>query len=179
MYALECFLTLNLLIRLSEISEMFYLSITLFCLCAQIGLQAGLFHGGKSLCESQKTKEIIVSSDGSCEWEETLKFDIKVSDIPRMARLCFVLYEISKTAKGLKSRKLIKDSKQEFFINPLCWANTTIYDFKSQLKTGAMTLYTWTYAEDIQNDDLLHPLGTVVSNPHIDRAAALMLTFPK
>ncbi|EFN66382.1 Phosphatidylinositol-4,5-bisphosphate 3-kinase catalytic subunit beta isoform [Camponotus floridanus] len=144
----------------------------------EIGLQAGLFHGGKSLCESQKTKEIIVNSDGSCEWEESLKFDIKVRDIPRMARLCFVLYEISKTAKGLKSRKLVRDSKQEFFINPLCWANTTIYDFKSQLKTGAMTLYTWTYAEDIQNDDLLHPLGTVVSNPHIDRAAALMLTFP-
>ncbi|KAH0946844.1 hypothetical protein HN011_008570 [Eciton burchellii] len=144
----------------------------------EIGLQAGLFHGGKSLCESQKTKEIIVSPDGSCEWEERLKFDIKVRDIPRMARLCFVLYEISKTAKGLKSRKLVKDSKQELFINPLCWANTTIYDFKSQLKTGAMTLYTWTYAEDMQNDDLLHPLGTVVSNPHIDRAAALMLTFP-
>ncbi|XP_076669715.1 phosphatidylinositol 3-kinase 92E isoform X4 [Andrena cerasifolii] len=145
----------------------------------EIGLQAGLFHGGKSLCESQKTKETIVSSaDGSCEWEETLKFDIKVRDIPRMARLCFVLYEISKTAKGLKSRRLVKDTKQEFFINPLCWANTTIYDFKSQLKTGAMTLYTWTYAEDMQNDDLLHPLGTVVSNPHIDRAAALMLTFP-
>ncbi|XP_072757621.1 phosphatidylinositol 4,5-bisphosphate 3-kinase catalytic subunit delta isoform [Anoplolepis gracilipes] len=144
----------------------------------EIGLQAGLFHGGKSLCESQKTKEIIVNSDGSCDWGETLKFDIKIRDIPRMARLCFVLYEISKTAKGLKSRKLVRDSKQEFFINPLCWANTTIYDFKSHLKTGAMTLYTWTYAEDIQNDDLLHPLGTVVSNPHIDRAAALMLTFP-
>ena len=96
-----------------------------------------------------------------------------------MARLCFVLYEISKTAKGLKSRRLVKDSKQEYFINPLCWANTTIYDFKSQLKTGAMTLYTWTYAEDMQNEDLLHPLGTVVSNPHIDRASALMLTFPK
>ncbi|XP_014479292.1 PREDICTED: phosphatidylinositol 4,5-bisphosphate 3-kinase catalytic subunit delta isoform [Dinoponera quadriceps] len=144
----------------------------------EIGLQAGLFHGGKSLCESKKTREIAVSLDGSCEWEEVLRFDIKVRDIPRMARLCFVLYEISKTAKGLKSRKLVKDSKQEFFINPLCWANTTIYDFKCQLKTGAMTLYTWTYAEDMQNDDLLHPLGTVVSNPHIDRAAALMLTFP-
>lgn len=145
----------------------------------QIGLQAGLFHGGKSLCESKKTKETIVNADGSCEWEETLRFDIKVCDIPRMARLCFVLYEISKTAKGLKSRRLLKDSKQEYFINPLCWANTTIYDFKSQLKTGAMTLYTWTYAEDMQNEDLLHSLGTVVSNPHIDRAAALMLTFPK
>ncbi|XP_015605201.1 phosphatidylinositol 4,5-bisphosphate 3-kinase catalytic subunit delta isoform [Cephus cinctus] len=144
----------------------------------EIGLQAGIFHGGKSLCETQKTKEKIVSPEGSCEWEETLKFDIKVRDIPRMARLCFVLYEVSKTAKGLKSRRLVKDSKQDFFVNRLCWANTTIYDFKSQLKTGAMTLYTWTYAEDMQNEDLLHPLGTVVSNPYIDSAAALMLTFP-
>ncbi|XP_034936238.1 phosphatidylinositol 4,5-bisphosphate 3-kinase catalytic subunit delta isoform-like [Chelonus insularis] len=144
----------------------------------EVGLQAGLFHGGKSLCESQKTKEITVNPDGSCYWEEMLKFDIRVKDIPRNARLCFVLYEISKTAKGLKNRRLVKDSKQDYFINPLCWANTTIYDFKSQFKTGAMTLYTWTYVEDMQNEDLLHPLGTVVSNPHIDRAAALMLTFP-
>lgn len=144
----------------------------------EIGVQAGLFHGGKSLCESQKTTENVVRGEGSCEWEETLKFDIKVRDIPRMSRLCFVLYEISKTARGLKSRRLVKDSKQEYYINPLCWANTTIYDFKSQLKTGAMTLYTWTYAEDMQNEDLLHPLGTVVSNPHIDHASALMLTFP-
>ena len=96
-----------------------------------------------------------------------------------MARLCFVLYEISKTAKGLKSRRFIKESKQDCFINPLCWANTSVYDFKGQLKTGAMTLYTWTYTEEVQNEDLLHPLGTVVSNPHIDRAAALMISFPK
>ena len=144
----------------------------------EVALQAGLFHGGKSLCESQRTKDIVVRSDGSCEWEETLRFDIKIRDIPRNTRLCCVLYEITKSSKGIKSRKLFRDPKQEYFINPLCWANTTIYDFKSQLKTGAMTLYTWAYAEDIQNEDLLHPLGTVVSNPHIDRAAALMLTFP-
>lgn len=145
----------------------------------EVGLQAGLFHGGKSLCESQKTKEAVLNQEGCCEWQETLRFDIKVCDIPRMARLCFVLYEISKTAKGLKSRRMWKDSKQEFYINPLYWANTTIYNFKSQLKTGAMTLYAWTYAEDMQNEDLLHPLGTVVSNPHSEHAAALMLTFPK
>lgn len=42
-----------------------------------------------------------------------------------------------------------------------------------------MTLYTWAYVEDMQNEDLLHPLGTVVSNPHIERAAALLITFPK
>lgn len=145
----------------------------------EVGLLAGLFHGGKSLCESKKTRDIFVQPDGSCEWEETLEFDLKVRDIPRNTRLCFVLYEIGKSSKSTKSKyKSTKDIKQEYTINPLCWANTTIYDFKSQLKTGAMTLYTWAYADDIQNDDLLHPLGTVVSNPHIDRAAALMLTFP-
>lgn len=77
----------------------------------QIGVQAGLFHGGKSLCESQKTAERVVSKDGNIEWEEDLTFDLKVCDIPRMARLCFVVYEILKSSKGVRARRL-KDSKQ-------------------------------------------------------------------
>lgn len=59
------------------------------------------------------------------------------------------------------------------------WVNTTVYDFKNQLKTGAMTLYMWTYAEDAQTDDLLHPLGTVVSNPNVEHSTALTITFHK
>ncbi|KAJ9596012.1 hypothetical protein L9F63_012745, partial [Diploptera punctata] len=141
-----------------------------------VGVQAGLFHGGKSLCETQKTTEKQVSKDGSCEWEEDLTFDLDVCNIPRMARLCLVVYEISKSAKGMKSRK-VKDQKQELYINPLSWVNTTVYDFKNQLKTGAMTLYMWTYAEDVQTEDIIHPLGTVVSNPNVEHAAALTLTF--
>ncbi|CAG2056381.1 unnamed protein product, partial [Timema podura] len=66
---------------------------------------------------------------------------------------------------------------QELYINPLVWVNTTVYDFKNQLKTGAMTLYMWTYVEDIQTDDLLHPLGTVVSNPNVQHTTTLTLTF--
>nr|CAD7401329.1 unnamed protein product [Timema poppensis] len=77
----------------------------------EVGVHAGLFHGGKSLSESQKTTEKQVSKEGSCEWEEDLTFDLKVCNIPRMARLCLVVYEISKTAKGVKSRRL-KDTKQ-------------------------------------------------------------------
>lgn len=77
----------------------------------QVGVQAGLFHGGKSLAEPQKTSEKTVSKDGECEWEEDLQFDILVCDIPRMARLCLVVYESSKTAKGAKFRRA-KDSKQ-------------------------------------------------------------------
>lgn len=57
----------------------------------------------------------------------------------------------------------------------MAWVNTTVYDYKSQLKTGAMTLFMWTYAEDMQNEDLLHPLGTVVSNPNIDQCATITI----
>ncbi|KAK9501564.1 hypothetical protein O3M35_012267 [Rhynocoris fuscipes] len=144
----------------------------------EVCVQAGLYHGGKSLCEPQKTSERLVSKEGECIWDEDLQFDIQVSNIPRMARLCFVVYEICKSAKGLRSKKL-KDSKQELYINPMGWVNTTVYDFKNQLKTGAMTLYMWTYAEDTQTDDLLHSLGTVVSNANDEHAAALTITFHK
>ncbi|XP_014289821.1 phosphatidylinositol 4,5-bisphosphate 3-kinase catalytic subunit delta isoform [Halyomorpha halys] len=144
----------------------------------EVAIQAGLFHGGKALCEPQKTLEKQVTKEGGVCWEEDLQFDIKVCNIPRMARLCFVVYEISKSARGLRSRK-IRDSKQELYINPMGWVNTTVYDFKNQLKTGAMTLYMWTYAEDMQTDDLLHSLGTVVSNTNTENAAALTITFHK
>ncbi|KAJ1528067.1 hypothetical protein ONE63_007985 [Megalurothrips usitatus] len=142
----------------------------------EVVVQAGLFHGGKSLCEPQKTREKHVE-DSVAKFDEFLYFDILVSNIPRMARLCLVVYEISKSSKGVRSRRL-KDSKQELYIVPLAWVNTTVYDFKNQMNT-ATTLYMWTYAEDIQTDDLLHPLGTVVSNPLGSHATQLTLAFKK
>lgn len=142
----------------------------------EVVVQAGLFHGGKSLCEPQKTSERPVE-DCTAKFDERLKFDILVSNIPRMARLCLVVYEISKSSKGVRSRRL-KDSKQELYIVPLAWVNTTVYDFKNQMNTNT-TLYMWTYAEDIQTDDLLHPLGTVVSNPQGSHATLLTLAFKK
>lgn len=73
-------------------------------------VQAGLFHGGKSLCQSQKTQEKAVV-ESTAKFDECLQFDILVCNIPRMARLCLVVYEISKSSKGVRSRRL-KDSKQ-------------------------------------------------------------------
>lgn len=83
----------------------------LLILFFKVGVQAGLFHGGKPLCESQKTTEKVVSKDGNVEFEEELQFDIQISNVPRMARLCFAIYEMSKTAKGVKARKLKKNCK--------------------------------------------------------------------
>lgn len=142
----------------------------------EIGIQAGLFHGGKALCEKQKTFEKIVRESGSAEWHQILKFDIKVQNIPRMARLCMVIYETAKNAKHIRARRL-KDSQKEMYINPICWVNTTVYDYKNQLKTGGVTLYTWTYAEDSDSEELLHPLGTVEPNPRTDECASITMTF--
>ncbi|CAH1115059.1 unnamed protein product [Psylliodes chrysocephalus] len=38
-----------------------------------------------------------------------------------------------------------------------------------------MTLYMWAYAEDMNSDDVLHPLGTVVSNPNTEYSTTLTL----
>lgn len=76
----------------------------------EVGIEAALFHGGKALCECVRTSEKIVEN-GDCTWDEELVFDMSVADIPRMARLCLVVYEVSKTSKGLRTRR-IKESKQ-------------------------------------------------------------------
>ncbi|XP_030764148.1 phosphatidylinositol 4,5-bisphosphate 3-kinase catalytic subunit delta isoform-like isoform X2 [Sitophilus oryzae] len=141
----------------------------------EIGIQVGLFHGGKPLCQPVKTEERLVSEKCEVEFNVDLELDIEVWHIPRNAKLCFVIYESNKYFKGTKSRKPkeVKDSQ----INPIAWANTTVFDFKGYLRTGAMTLYLWTYAEDIMSDDVLHPLGTVVSNPNKEYCTALTLIF--
>lgn len=143
----------------------------------EVAIQVGLFQGGKPLCEPQRTVKLSLQPDGCARWEQELTFDLEVVNVPRMARLCLVVYEVTKTGGG--GRKKTKDSNKYFINNPLAWVNTTVFDYKNQMRTGAMTLYTWTYAEDSQTDDLLHPLGTVESNPRTDERAAIMLSISK
>lgn len=49
------------------------------------------------------------------------------------------------------------------YINQLAWANTTIFDYEGLLKTGSFTLYMWTYAEDVQNEEIMNPLGILIA----------------
>lgn len=75
----------------------------------EIGVQVGLFHGGKSLCEPQRTTEKPLSSQRICSFEEELVFNLNVMNVPRMTRLCLVVYEVAKGPKnssGTKSRRL-------------------------------------------------------------------------
>lgn len=142
----------------------------------EIGVLVGLFHGGKSVCEPQKCKEHVLTDEEmqkrTMMLNETLTFDIQVCNIPKSVKLCFALYEVTKNGKSGKTKRMNKDI-------PMAWANTTVFDFRNQLKTGAMTLFMWNYAEDVMfmNEDLLHPLGTVVSNPNVSNSTSLTLTF--
>jgi len=81
----------------------------------EVGIEASLFHGGKALCECARTSGRIVEN-GDCTWDEELVFDMSVANMPRMTRLCFVVYEVSKTSKGLRARRY-KESKQVNSIN--------------------------------------------------------------
>ncbi|KAJ8980774.1 hypothetical protein NQ317_016025 [Molorchus minor] len=141
----------------------------------EVGIQAGIFHGGKSLCQSQRAFDNPIDDKYESKIGVTLNFDIQVCNIPRNAKLCFVVFEVSKPAKGTKPRK-IKDISKDI-VNPIAWANTSIYDFKGQLKSGAMTLYMWAYVEDMNSEEILQQLGTVANNPNTEYSTTITINI--
>ena len=66
-------------------------------------IQIGLFHGARPLC-SLKTISLE---------NQEVEFDITVSNVPRMAKLCFGLFEKKKN-------------------NPSSWVNANVFDYKVQ-----------------------------------------------
>lgn len=128
-----------------------------------------LFHGGEPLCDQQMSSPITVNdSDG--QWEEDIFLDVKICDIPRMARLCFSVVAVGQSSKKAKVKQ-----------TPLSWANTNIFDFKNILKVGSITLSMWNYDQDLDESDIrvFNPLGTVVPNPSVETATCLTITFNK
>uniref|UniRef100_A0A8C6PMG0 Phosphatidylinositol-4,5-bisphosphate 3-kinase catalytic subunit delta n=1 Tax=Nothobranchius furzeri TaxID=105023 RepID=A0A8C6PMG0_NOTFU len=137
----------------------------------QLVVQAGLFHGSELLCKVVTSSEVTVCSEPL--WDQKLDFDINVSDLPRMSRLCFALYAvIEKTKKPRGTKK--KNKRADC---PIAWVNTMVFDYKDQLKTGEFILSTWPSVPD-DKSDLLNPMGTVEKNPNVDSAAGLLIRFP-
>ena len=52
-------------------------------------VRAGIYHGGESLCDIKNTRP---ESGSEPVWNEGLDFDLSINDLPRMARLCLVIY---------------------------------------------------------------------------------------
>uniref|UniRef100_A0A8C8CC55 phosphatidylinositol-4,5-bisphosphate 3-kinase n=1 Tax=Oncorhynchus tshawytscha TaxID=74940 RepID=A0A8C8CC55_ONCTS len=137
------------------------------CVCV---VRAGLFHGTELLCKPAVSSE----SSGRSEhvWNRTLEFDITVSDLPRMARLCFAVYAVMDKVKKQKSTK--NSGKVHY---PVAWVNTMVFDYKGQLKTGDIILHSWSSFPD-ELEEMLNPIGTIQTNPYTENTTALHIHLP-
>uniref|UniRef100_A0A8C2ECE0 Phosphatidylinositol-4,5-bisphosphate 3-kinase, catalytic subunit delta n=1 Tax=Cyprinus carpio TaxID=7962 RepID=A0A8C2ECE0_CYPCA len=120
----------------SEVSKV-HINIQFFYATIQLlVVQAGLFHGSELLCKVVISNEVSVCSEPV--WDQKLVFDISVSDLPRMSRLCFALYGVIEKTKKRPTKK--KNKRADC---PLAWVNTMVFDYKDQLKTGEFSMSTW------------------------------------
>uniref|UniRef100_A0A1A7YDR8 phosphatidylinositol-4,5-bisphosphate 3-kinase n=1 Tax=Iconisemion striatum TaxID=60296 RepID=A0A1A7YDR8_9TELE len=150
---------------------------------AKVQVRAGLFHGTELLCKP------AVSSDSSGRsdhiWKNsTLDFEISVSDLPRMTRLCFAIYAVMDKVKKQKSTKNAHSSKYQTIRKagkvhyPIAWVNTMVFDYRGQLKTGDVILHCWSSFPD-ELEEMLNPIGTIQTNPYTENATALHIQFPE
>ncbi|XP_037534406.1 phosphatidylinositol 4,5-bisphosphate 3-kinase catalytic subunit beta isoform [Nematolebias whitei] len=150
---------------------------------AKVQVRAGLFHGTELLCKPAVSSESNGRSDHT--WKDsTLEFDIAVSDLPRMTRLCFAIYAVMDKVKKQKSTKnahinkyptIRKAGKVHY---PIAWVNTMVFDYKGQLKTGDIILHCWSSFPD-ELEEMLNPIGTIQTNPYTENATALHIHFPE
>uniref|UniRef100_A0A4W5PFU8 Phosphatidylinositol 4,5-bisphosphate 3-kinase catalytic subunit beta isoform n=1 Tax=Hucho hucho TaxID=62062 RepID=A0A4W5PFU8_9TELE len=151
------------------------------CVCVCVQVRAGLFHGTELLCKPAVSSE----SSGRSEhvWNRTLEFDITVSDLPRMARLCFAVYAVMDKVKKQKSTKNAHINKYQTIRKagkvhyPIAWVNTMVFDYKGQLKTGDIILHSWSSFPD-ELEEMLNPIGTIQTNPYTENATALHIHLP-
>ncbi|KAK2151241.1 hypothetical protein LSH36_371g03029 [Paralvinella palmiformis] len=143
----------------------------------KVVLRVCLYHGLESTCSVINSQEAIVK-DGVVSWNQQLVFDLHLQDLPRMARLCFLLYSVSYKRKERKcstltGTRVIKEGKQGLW--PLAWVNMPVFDFQGVLHTGSQILYMWLLADDdCLSESALNPIGTVECNPDTD---AIQLCF--
>uniref|UniRef100_A0A8B9JB66 phosphatidylinositol-4,5-bisphosphate 3-kinase n=1 Tax=Astyanax mexicanus TaxID=7994 RepID=A0A8B9JB66_ASTMX len=164
-HSLSLSLCLSLCVSLSvSLSLCLSLSVSL----SQVQVRAGLFHGTELLCKPAVSSE----SSGRSEyvWNTSLEFDISVSDMPRMTRLCFAIYAVMDKGKKQKSTKNTH--------YPIAWVNTMVFDYRGHLKTGDIILHTWSSFPD-ELEEMLNPIGTIQTNPYTENATALQISFPE
>lgn len=86
-----------------------------------MGVQLGIFHGNKLLCPTMFVSiNNSPDQEGAIPIQQSVQFDILVSNLPRMAKLCVGIFE-----------------KKKGSINPIFFVNTNIFDYKARLKWKA------------------------------------------
>ncbi|XP_035228755.1 phosphatidylinositol 4,5-bisphosphate 3-kinase catalytic subunit delta isoform-like [Stegodyphus dumicola] len=141
----------------------------------KVAVQCGIFYSDEILCDVCHTSEKCLE-DNQCTWEETVHFNLNVNNLPRMAKLCLCLYELSPTQKNSRFRKC-----EGGYACPLVWVNTPVFDYKGILKSLPSTLSTWPYTQEVDDYStmMLRPLGWTTANPVKDQAAEVTVSFCK
>uniref|UniRef100_A0A3Q2DWA3 phosphatidylinositol-4,5-bisphosphate 3-kinase n=1 Tax=Cyprinodon variegatus TaxID=28743 RepID=A0A3Q2DWA3_CYPVA len=150
---------------------------------AKVQVRAGLFHGTELLCKPAVSSESSGRSEHT--WKDNaLEFEISISDLPRMTRLCFAIYGVMDKVKKQKSTKNPHINKYQTIRKagkvhyPIAWVNTMVFDYKGQLKTGDIILHCWSSFPD-ELEEMLNPIGTIQTNPYTENATALHIHFPE
>ena len=80
-------------------------------------IEATLYHGGKPLCSSITTTTKVL--DNTIVWRESIGFSIKKKDIPRSAKILFVVTEAAQKKDSIEVKKTPKF---------LFWGLTMVFD---------------------------------------------------
>uniref|UniRef100_A0A8C6XAR2 Phosphatidylinositol 4,5-bisphosphate 3-kinase catalytic subunit alpha isoform n=1 Tax=Naja naja TaxID=35670 RepID=A0A8C6XAR2_NAJNA len=115
----------------------------------KIYVRTGIYHGGEPLCDNVNTQRVPCSNP---RWNEWLKYELFVFDLPRAARLCLSICSV-KGRKGAKEEHC-----------PLAWGNINMFDYTDTLVSGKMALNLWPVPHGLE--DLLNPIGVTGSNPN-------------
>ena len=126
----------------------------------QLYVRVGIYHGTEAICQVKETKMV---SHSSPSWDEWIEFeDMFTLDLPRAAKLCLSICSV-------KRRKNRDETTM------LCWGNISLFDWRSFLQSGPVSLNLWAVPRGL--DDLLYPLGLVGSNTKIKDSPCLKLKF--
>ncbi|KNC53878.1 uncharacterized protein AMSG_12293 [Thecamonas trahens ATCC 50062] len=127
-------------------------------------VEAALYHGSVRLADVQRTAGVLMAD--SPRWDEELKFDIDVADLPRAARLCVTIFLASEAALLDAVRgQAVEDAL------PLGAINVPVVDYAGTLKTAGATLALWPFEK-------ANPIATAQQNPARNTAPLLQLQFP-
>ena len=117
----------------------------------KIYVKCGLYHGPEVLCAPRSTDLVDPCNP---KWNQSLEFDIFISDLPRSARLCLSICSVSYRNKKSGEHCC------------LSWSNLPLFDYKSRLVSDLKSINLRPVPKDFT--DLLNPLGLVGSNTNKD-----------
>ncbi|KAJ6220646.1 hypothetical protein RDWZM_006458 [Blomia tropicalis] len=156
-----------------------------------IAIMVGIFHGDKLLCNHIMTPPKPLNDDSDeIEFGMDIVFTLKVSDLPRMARICFAVVGWTGSVSG--SKKLSKSTSiaaiQQRPNQLICWGNMNFFDYRGILRETATTVGMWGRTEsdaieDVSDADpmekFFNPLGTVVQSSQEAGYPLLTVAFTK